>query len=87
MVMDAAEPRDYEIRALCMQCGQVRSKKVSAKPENEEGEEMAFLMEITRNTELLSAVDWSDFDDQAWKETLAPTSKADCCRLPESVLY
>ena len=22
MVMDAAEPRDYEIRALCMQCGQ-----------------------------------------------------------------
>jgi len=51
--------------------GQARSKKVSAKPENEEGEEMAFLMEITRNTELLSAVDWSDFDDQAWKELLA----------------
>ena len=35
MVMDAAEPKDYEIRALCMECGQSRSKKVSVKPGNE----------------------------------------------------
>jgi len=47
MVMDAAEPRAYEIRALCMQCGQSRSKKVSIKPENQAAEEMAFLMAIT----------------------------------------
>jgi len=47
MVMDAAEPRNYEIRALCMECGQARSKKVSVKPGNEEAEEMAFLMAIT----------------------------------------
>jgi len=47
MVMDAADPRNYEIRALCMECGQSRSKKVSVKPGNEAAEEMAFLMEIT----------------------------------------
>jgi len=51
MVMDAAEPRDYEIRALCRECRQFRSKKVSIKPENQEAEEMAFLLEITSSHE------------------------------------
>ena len=64
MVMDAAEPRDYEIRALCMQCGQNRSKKVSAKPENQEAEEMAFLLEISSSHEHKDidqwAVDWEE---------------------------
>ena len=44
MVLDAAEPRVYDIRAVCMTCGQARSKKVLAKPENEAAEEMAFLL-------------------------------------------
>ena len=64
MVMDAAEPRNYEIRALCMECGQARSKKVSVEPGNEEAEEMAFLMEITSSHEHKEfeqwAVDWEE---------------------------
>ncbi len=64
MVMDAAEPRNYEIRALCMECGQSRSKKVSVKPGNEAAEEMAFLMEITFSHEHKDferwAVDWEE---------------------------
>jgi len=64
MVMDAAEPKDYEIRALCMECGQARSKNVSVKPENEEAEEMAFLLEITSSHEHKHfeqwAVDWEE---------------------------
>ena len=47
MVMDTSEPRNYELRALCMECGRFRSKMVSAKPEAREVEEMAFLLEIT----------------------------------------
>ncbi len=47
MVIDDSGPRDYELRALCMECGQFRSKGVSAKPENQDAEEMAFLLEIT----------------------------------------
>ena len=64
MVMDAAEPRDYEIRALCMQCGQHRSKEVSIKPENEEAEEMAFLLEITSSHEHKDMDKW----EVAWEE-------------------
>ncbi len=47
MVMDAAEPRNYEIRALCMECGRYRSKKITTKPEARDVEEMAFLLEVT----------------------------------------
>jgi len=47
MVMDTSEPGDFELRALCMECGQFRSKKVSIKPENQDAEEMGFLLEIT----------------------------------------
>ncbi len=59
MVMDAAEPRNYEIRALCIECGQARSKKVSAKPENETAEEMAFLLEITFSHEHREFEQWT----------------------------
>ena len=41
MVMDTSEPRDYEIRALCMECGRFRSKKITTKPEARDVEEMA----------------------------------------------
>ena len=62
--MDAAEPRDYELRALCGECGLLRSKYVSIKPENQESEEMAFLLEITSSHEHQDmdkwAVDWED---------------------------
>ena len=47
MVMDAEEPKDYEIRALCGECGRFRSKKITARPEAKGVEEMAFLLEIT----------------------------------------
>ncbi len=47
MVMDAAEPRNYEIRALCMECGRLRSKKITITPEARDVEEMAFLLEVT----------------------------------------
>ncbi len=47
MVMDAAEPRNYEIRALCMECGRFRSKKITTTPEGRDVEEMAFLLEVT----------------------------------------
>ncbi len=64
MVMDAADPRNSEIRALCMECGQSRSKRVSINPENQEAEEMAFLMEITSSHEHQDfeqwAVDWEE---------------------------
>jgi len=64
MVMDAAEPRNYDIKAICMRCGQARSKKVLAKPENEEAEQMAFLLEITSSHEHKDmdqwAVDWEE---------------------------
>ena len=62
--MHAGEPRDYEIRAVCMTCRQARAKKVLAKPENEEAEEMAFLLEITSSHEHKDmdqwAVDWEE---------------------------
>ena len=45
--MDAAEPRDYEIRALCGECGRFRSKKITTKPEARHVEEMAYLLDIT----------------------------------------
>ena len=41
MVMDTSEPMDYEIRALCMECGRFRSKKITTKPEARDVEEMA----------------------------------------------
>ena len=47
MVMDAAEPRNYEIRALCMECRLFRSKKITTTPEGRDVEEMAFLLEVT----------------------------------------
>jgi len=47
MAMDAAEPRNYEIRALCMECGRYRSKKITTTPEGRGVEEMAFLLEVT----------------------------------------
>jgi len=48
---DTLEPRDYELRALCAECGQFRSKEVSAKPESRDAEEIAFLLEITSSYE------------------------------------
>jgi len=57
--MDAPEPRDYEIRALCIVCGQARSKKVSIKPENQDAEEMAFLLEITSSHEHKQFEQWT----------------------------
>jgi len=47
MVMDAAEPRNYEIRALCIECGRFRPKKITKKPDARDVEEMAFRLEIT----------------------------------------
>ena len=47
MVADTSEPKDHELRALCLVCGQIRSKKVSVRDVFEEVEEMAFLLEIT----------------------------------------
>ena len=58
MVMDAAEPREYELRALCGECGRFRSKKVEIKPENQEAEEMVFLMEITSSHEHKDMNQW-----------------------------
>jgi len=64
MVMDTSEPRDYELKALCGECGRFRSKKVSAKPEAKDVEEMAFLLEITSSHEHKDmdqwAVDWEE---------------------------
>ncbi len=64
MVMDTSEPRDYEIRALCMECGRFRSKKITTKPEARDVEEMAFLLEITSSHEHKDidqwAVDWEE---------------------------
>ncbi len=51
MVMDTSEPRVYELKALCMECGRFRSKKVSARPEAKDVEEIAFLLEITSSHE------------------------------------
>jgi len=64
MVMDTSEPRDFELRALCLECGQFRSKEVSIKPENQDAEEMGFLLEIT------SSHDHKDMDkwEVAWEE-------------------
>ncbi len=62
--MDAAEPKDYEIRALCMECGKFRSKRVSIKPENEEAEEMAFLLEITSSHDHKDTDKW----EVVWEE-------------------
>ncbi len=64
MVMDAAEPRNYDIRAICMKCGQARSKKVLAKPENEEAEQMAFLLEITSSHDHKDTDKW----EVVWEE-------------------
>jgi len=64
MVMDTSEPRDYELRALCMECRQFRSKKVSIKPDNQEAEEMAFLLEITSSHEHKDMDKW----EVVWEE-------------------
>ena len=64
MVMDTSKPRNYELRALCMECGQFRSKEVSAKPENQDAEEVAFLLEITSSHEHRDMDKW----EVVWEE-------------------
>ncbi len=64
MVMDAAEPRVYEIRALCIECGRFRSKKITTKPEARDVEEMAFLLEITSSHEHKDTDKW----EVVWEE-------------------
>jgi len=64
MVMDTSEPRNYELRALCMECGQVRSKKVSAKPEARDADEIEFLIEITSSHEHKDMEKW----EVTWEE-------------------
>jgi len=64
MVMDAAEPRNYDIRAVCMTCGQARSKKVSIKLGNQDAEEMGFLLEITSSHEHKDMDKW----EVVWEE-------------------
>ena len=59
MVMDISEPRDYEIRALCLVCRQARSKQVSIKPENQDAEEMAFLLQLTSSHEHKEFEQWT----------------------------
>jgi len=70
MVMDTSEPRDYELRALCAECGRFRSKKVSARPETRDVEEMAFLLEITSSHEHKDMDKW----EVVWEETNSPIS-------------
>ncbi len=47
MAIRVSERWDCELSVLCTKCGLFRSKKVSAKPEARDVEEMAFLLEIT----------------------------------------
>ena len=58
MVMDATEPRAYEIRALCGECGRYRSKKITTKPEAKGVEEIAFLLEITSSHDHKDTDQW-----------------------------
>jgi len=64
VVTDTSEPRDYELRALCAECGLFRSKEVSARPESRDAEEMEFPLEITSSHEHKDMDKW----EVVWKE-------------------
>ena len=58
MGVDAPEPLEYEVRALCKECGLFRSKEVSVSLQSMDFMEMAFLSEITSHHEHRAIGNW-----------------------------